>query len=88
MVRTVYAENSAHVLRHIWETQVMINVRRIQKKGAEPLISVYLFFHYKATYSALFIHCTANIIHIAGEPGGGEESGEIGRKVEATCSRI
>lgn len=54
----------------------------IQKKGIEPLISVYLCFHYKATDSALFILRTANIILIAEETGGGEESGEkIGEKM-------
>lgn len=45
------------------------------------MISVYLCFHYKATYSALFIRRTANIIRVAGEAGGGEESGENGWKV-------
>lgn len=46
------------------------------------MISVYLCFHYKATYSALFILRKANIILIAGETGGGEESGEkIGEKM-------
>lgn len=52
-----------------------------KRTTAEPLISVYLCFYYQATYSALFIHSTANIIHIAGKAGGGEESGENGRKV-------
>ena len=71
-------QQRTHVLSHICETQVLINVHRIWKKGAEPLISVYLCFHYKATYSALFIRRIANIIRIAGEAGGGEESGENG----------
>lgn len=52
-----------------------------ENKGTEPLISVYRCFSKKATYSALFIHCPANIIHIAGEAGGGEGSSEKKWKV-------
>lgn len=63
----LHINSSTHVLHHIYETQVSINVFRLWKKKAEPLISVYLCFHYKATYSALFIHRIANIIRIAGD---------------------
>lgn len=52
------------------------------------MISVYQYFHYKATYSALFIHHAADIIHIAGEAGGGEESGENGWEAVEKCMRI
>lgn len=63
----LHINSSTCVLQHICKTHVSINVFRLWKKKAQPLISVYLCLHYKAPYSGLFIHRIANIIRIAGE---------------------
>lgn len=53
------------------------------------MISVCLCFHYKATYSALFIHGVANIIrHSRRKQEEGKSLARIGGKNGGICVRI